>query len=274
MVSEGIHSLVDTGNQLLLLYGMRAAKKPADADHPFGYGKEIYFWSFAVAILIFAIGAGVSIYEGILHIIHPKVIKDVLVNYVVLGFAVVFEGAAWIFAMKEFSKSKGDLGYIEAVRRGKDPTMFAVLFEDTAALLGLLVALVGIVVGQITGIVYFDGIASLIIGLILGFSAVWLAYESKSLLIGESANRNIRQSIRNSLTDVSGWRHVNEISTLHMGPEYILLTMSLDFDDSLNAHDVEVVVADLTKLIKAKHPEIKRVFIEARDIEAKRNIQA
>jgi len=265
MLSEGIHSLVDTGNQMLLLYGIHAAKKKPDASHPFGYGKEIYFWSFAVAVLIFAIGAGVSITEGISHILHPKPLGDMMVNYIVLGFAILFEGAAWLFAIKEFSKSKGDLGYIEAVHRGKDPTMFAVLFEDTAALLGLLVALIGILLGQLTGVVYFDGIASLIIGLILGFSAIWLAYETKSLLIGESANRAIVQSIRETINQTSGCQHVNEISTLHMGPDFVLLTMSLDFDDKLSAHDVELVVADLSQTVKTQFPEIKRVFIEARE---------
>jgi len=265
MMSEGIHSLVDTGNQMLLLYGMRAAQKPADAHHPFGHGKEIYFWSFAVAVLIFAIGAGVSIYEGVHHIIEPAQQKDPLINYIVLGIAILFEGAAWLFAMKEFSKAKGEFGYIEAVRRGKDPTMFAVVFEDSAALLGLLVALIGISLGQATGNVYFDGIASLIIGLILGFSAVWLAYETKSLLIGESANLHIVQAIREQLKETPGWHHVNEISTMHMGPDYVLLAMSLDFEDTLSAGDVEDIVASLSRAVKQRHPQIKRVYIEARE---------
>jgi len=268
MVSEGIHSLVDTGIKMLLLYGMRAAQKPADQQHPFGHGKEIYFWSFAVAIMIFAIGAGVSIYEGVLHIIEPAPLKDPLINYIVLGFAILFEGAAWLFAMKEFSKAKGEFGYIEAVRRGKDPTMFAVVFEDSAALLGLLVALVGISLGQATGNVYLDGIASLIIGLILGFCAIWLAYESKSLLIGESANAHIVQSIREQLNETPGWRHINEISTMHMGPDYVLLAMSLDFEDQLSAGDVEDVVAEISRSVKQRHPQIKRVYIEAREKKA------
>ena len=265
MVSEGIHSLVDTGNQMLLLYGMRAAQRPADQHHPFGYGKEIYFWSFIVALLIFAIGAGVSIYEGVLHILHPSKMENVLINYVVLGCAIVFEGAAWVFAVREFSKSKGDAGYVDAVRRGKDPTMFAVVFEDSAALLGLLVALLGIVLGQVTGNLYFDGIASVIIGLILGFSAVWLAYETKSLLIGESASRSTVSSIRDALQTTPGWTHVNEISTLHMGPDYVVLTISLDFRDDLGAGDVEDIVSELSQTVKNRHPEIKRVYIEARE---------
>ena len=187
MLSEGIHSLVDTGNQVLLLYGLRRAQRPADRQFPFGHGKEIYFWSFVVAILIFAVGSGISIYEGIRHILHPAPITDSFINYIVLGLAMVFEGFAWTYALIEFRKQKGDYGYFEAVRRGKDPTLFVVLFEDSAAMLGLLVAFFGILLTDITGIHYFDGAASVVIGIILGVTAAWLAYETKGLLIGESA---------------------------------------------------------------------------------------
>ena len=195
MLSEGIHSLVDTGNQILLLYGLKQAKKPADEDFPFGHGKEVYFWSFIVAILIFALGGGISIYEGIQHLRHPNPIFNPLINYIVLGLALLFEGAAWYFAFRGFTRAKGKWGYLEAVQRGKDPSMFVVLFEDTAAMLGLLVAFVGIALTQATGILYFDGIASVVIGLILIGTAVWLAYETKSLLIGESANRPVIKGI-------------------------------------------------------------------------------
>jgi cation diffusion facilitator family transporter len=192
MLSEGIHSLVDTGNQILLLYGLKQAKRPADENFPFGHGKEVYFWSFIVAILIFALGGGISIYEGIQHMRHPKPISNPVINYIVLGLALIFEGAAWCFAFREFNRAKGKWGYIEAVQRGKDPSMFVVLFEDSAAMLGLLVAFAGIGLTQMTGILYFDGAASIIIGLILIGTAIWLAYETKGLLIGESANRPVR----------------------------------------------------------------------------------
>jgi len=187
MLSEGIHSLVDTGNQVLLLHGMRQAKKPADERFPFGHGKEVYFWSFVVAIMIFALGSGISIYEGVVHMRHPEPLHNPYINYIVLGLAMLFEGIAWFFALTEFSKAKGKWGFIEAVQRGKDPTMFVVLFEDSAAMLGLLVALAGIMLSQFTGILWFDGLASVIIGIILGSTAVWLAYETKGLLIGESS---------------------------------------------------------------------------------------
>ena len=188
MLAEGIHSLVDTGNQGLLLYGLHKAKKPADEQFPFGHGKEVYFWSFVVAIRIFALGSGISLYEGVIHILHPEPVQNLLINYVVLGLALIFEGGAWFFAFKEFRQIKGSWSYVQAVQRGKDPTIFMVLFEDSAAVLGLLVAFLGIWLGQLTGMVYLDGIATFIIGLILGGTAIWLAYETKGLLIGESAN--------------------------------------------------------------------------------------
>ena len=263
MMAEGIHSLVDTGNQGLLLYGLHKAKKPPDEKFPFGYGKEVYFWSFVVAILIFAMGAGISLYEGVVHILHPKPMKDPMVNYVVLGLALIFEGGAWFFAFKEFSKAKGKWTYVQAVQRGKDPTLFMVLFEDSAAMLGLIVAFVGIWLGQLTGIVYFDGIATVIIGLILGGTAVWLAYETKGLLIGESANREVVQSIKEMANQLSGVTHVNEVLTIHMGPEFILVNISVDFSDGVTSETVENDVAQLDLRIKGKHPLVKRVFVEA-----------
>ena len=263
MMSEGIHSLVDTGNQILLLYGMKRAAKPADEDFPFGYGKEIYFWSFIVAILIFALGGGISIYQGIQHVQHPEPIANALVNYIVLGLALVFEGAAWYFAFREFSRVKGRWGYLEAIQRAKDPSIFVVLFEDSAAMLGLLVAFVGVWLSQTTGILIFDGIASIIIGLILLGTSVWLAYETKGLLIGESANQSVIRGIRDSLRGKANINHVNEILTMHMGPDFILANISVDFDDKITAKQVEADIAAIDRSIKQEYPQIKRVFIEA-----------
>ncbi len=263
MLAEGIHSLVDTGNQGLLLFGLHKAKKPPDEKFPFGHGKEVYFWSFVVAILIFAVGSGISLYEGVLHIFHPEPVSNPMVNYVVLGFALIFEGGAWFFAFKEFSRVKGEWSYVQAVQRGKDPTIFMVLFEDSAAVLGLFVAFFGIWLGQVTGIVYLDGIATVIIGLILGGTAVWLAYETKGLLIGESANREVVQSIREMAKQLSGVTHVNEVLTMHMGPEFILVNLSVDFRDGVASEVVQECVAQLDVRIKAKHPFVKRVFVEA-----------
>lgn len=267
MFAEGIHSLVDTGNQGLLLYGLRRAQKPADAKFPFGHGKEVYFWSFVVAILIFALGSGISLYEGVVHVLHPEPIANPMVNYLVLGLALIFEGGAWYFAFQEFSRTKGKWSYVQAVQRGKDPTIFMVLFEDTAALLGLVVAFLGIWLGQLTGIAMFDGIATVIIGLILGATAVWLAYETKGLLIGESANQEVVESIRGMTGKISEIEHVNEVLTMHMGPEFILVNLSVDFKDGVSSEKAESTVAKLDQAIKNAHPRVKRIFIE---LEARR----
>ncbi len=263
MFSEGIHSVVDTGNQVLLLHGLRKAKKPPDKRFPFGHGKEVYFWSFAVAILIFAVGSGVSLYEGFMHTFHPSPIQNPLINYVVLALAMLFEGIAWYFALTEFTKAKGKWGYIEAVKRGKDPTMFVVLFEDSAAMLGIVVAFFGVLLTDLTGILYFDGIASIIIGLILGGTAIWLAYETKGLLIGESANTKVVEGIEQIIKGYDGVEHINEVLTMHMGPEFILVNISIDFRDDIPAGDLEIMISRLDKHIKDTFANVKRVFIEA-----------
>jgi len=263
MLSEGIHSVVDTGNQVLLLHGMKQAKKPADKKFPFGHGKEIYFWSFVVAILIFAVGSGVSFYEGIHRILQPKPIVNPMVNYIVLGVAMIFEGAAWLFALNEFRRTKGKWGFIEAIQRSKNPTMFVVLFEDSAAMLGLLIAFLGVLLAQLTGILIFDGIASVMIGFILGGTAIWLAWETKSLLIGESANQVVVDGIRNILKEAAGVEHINELLTMHMGPDFILVNLSLDFNDNLSTGEIEKTIAVMDQQIKAAYPSVKRLFIEA-----------
>lgn len=263
MFSEGIHSVVDTGNQVLLLHGIRKARKPPCDRFPFGHGKEIYFWSFAVAILIFAVGSGVSLYEGIIHTIHPEPMSNPMVNYIVLGLAMVFEGVAWFFAFTEFKKAKGQWGYIEAVHRGKDPIMFVVLFEDSAAMLGIFVAFLGVLLVDLTGILIFDGIASIIIGLILGGTAVWLAYETKGLLIGESANEMVIKGIREIILKYDGIDNVNEVLTMHMGPDFVLVNVSIDFKDNLKAGDLEGMIALMDTEIKESFPTVKRIFVEA-----------
>lgn len=264
MLSEGIHSVVDTGNQLLLLHGLKRAQKPADEDFPFGHGKEIYFWSFIVAIVIFALGGGISIYEGIKHLQHPAVLRDPYVNYIVLGMAILFEGGAWLFAFREFNRVKGRRGYIEAIQRAKDPSIFVVLFEDSAALLGLLVALLGVYLTDVTGIHLFDGIASIIIGLILLGTSIWLAYETKGLLIGESANRAVVRGIREIVVGHAHIERINDVLTMHMGPDYVLATVSADFDDSVSAAEVEAAVDAIREEVTTLFPQVKRIFIEAR----------
>ena len=266
MLSEAVHSVVDTGNQALILYGLKRAKKPADAAHPFGYGMELYFWTFVVAILIFGIGAGVSVYEGIDKIRQPHPIENAYINYIVLGAAIVFEGAAWLFALREFRSRKGHLGYFSAVRQSKDAAVFTVLFEDTAAMLGLIVAMVGIALGQYLEMPVLDGVASVIIGLILALVAAFLAYECKGLLVGEAASRPVVRGIRAIAEAQAGVKAVNELLTMHLGPEDILVNLSIDFHDGIKSEDVEAAISGLESEIKDSYTEVKRVFIEAQSI--------
>ena len=263
MLSEGIHSVVDTGNQGLLLYGLARAKRPPDPEFPFGHGKEIYFWTFVVSILIFAVGAGVSIYEGIHSVLHPEPVQNATVNYIVLGLALIFEGVAWYMAFREFNLNRGQRAFLAAVHGAKDPTTFAVLFEDTAAMLGLLVAGVGIYLSQVTGILWLDGAAAIAIGLILAGTAAWLAFETKSLLIGEAAEPEIVAGIRSLVSERSNVEEVNEVLTLHMGPEFILVNVSVDFLDAISAEQLEATIDELDGAIKAQFPLVKRVFVEA-----------
>lgn len=263
MLSEAIHSVVDTGNQVLLLYGLKRAKIPADDRYPFGHGKEVYFWSFIVAMLIFAVGAAVSIYKGVQHVIHPEPIENATINYIVLALAMVFEGAAWLFAFKAFTKAKGKWGYFEAVHRGKDPSLFVVLFEDSAAMIGLAVAFLGVLISELTGNYIFDGLASILIGLVLGATAAWLAYETKSLLIGESATKPVVAGIRQIVSAQPDVERVNEVLTMHMGPDFILLNLSVEFNDAATTEKLETRIAHIDKQIKEAYPEVKRIFIEA-----------
>lgn len=268
MMSEGIHSLVDTSNQAILLYGIKRSARPADEVHPFGYGREIYFWAFVVAVMIFAVGAGVSIYEGVHKLHNPAPIKNAYVNYLVLGAAFVFEAGAWWVAFREFNRMKGTLGYFKAVRVSKDPAIFTVLFEDTAAMLGIVVAFAGIWFGELTGSLWMDGAASVVIGVILALVAALLAFECKGLLIGEGATEDVIRSIRALTRDHSEDATVNELLTLQLGPQNVLVTISLDFADKLTSVDVERLVSELEDKIKTAHPEVARVFIEAQSFAA------
>lgn len=263
MFSEGVHSLVDTGNQVLLLMGIKLSKKGSSAQFPFGRGKEVYFWSFVVSILIFALGGGVSLYEGIHQIMHPTPSESSIVNYIVLILSIFFEIGACYFAFKEFMKQKGNRTAIQAVREGKDPTLFTVLFEDCAAVFGLVVALVGIYLTEQTGNPIYDGIASAIIGLLLISVAIWLALETKGLLIGESASDETLVLVDNVLKDRESIVKVNEVLTMHLGPNEILLNLSIDFKDNINVGELEKIISELTQILKKKDGRFTRVFIEA-----------
>lgn len=263
MLSESIHSVVDTGNQTLLLYGIHRAGQPADERHPFGYGRELYFWAFVVAILIFAVGAGVSIYEGIHRVQHPRPITNAGINYAVLTIAMFFEGGAWWVAFRAFDTTRGKRSLIAAVRDSKDPSIFTVLLEDTAAMLGLLVAFLGIALGQWLGIPELDGLASIAIGCILAGAAMLLAQETKGLLIGEGADPEIVREISRVLSAHSAIDRVNEILSMHQGPDDILVNVSVEFRDGLEIGAVERHTAAIEREIKARIPGARRVFIEA-----------
>ncbi|MGI9510863.1 MAG: cation diffusion facilitator family transporter [Geminicoccaceae bacterium] len=265
MLSEAVHSVVDTGNQGLLLYGIKRSGRPPDEAHPFGYGMELYFWAFVVAILIFAGGAGISIYHGVEKILHPEPLESVYVNYIVLVLAMIFEAVAWWIAFKAFRRTKGDLGYLEAVRRSKDPALFTVLFEDSAAMAGLVIALVGIALGQALDMPVLDGVASVLIGVILALTAALLAYEAKGLLIGEGVDPDVRRGLETVVAGQDGILRVNELRTMHLGPEEVLLTISVDFSSDLSADDVEKTISLMEKTIKERYPEVRRVFIEAQN---------
>ncbi len=262
MLSEGVHSLVDTGNGLLLLYGLHRAAQPPDLMHPLGHGRELYFWSFIVALLVFALGAGVAFYEGIIHMLDPEPIENPLINYVVLALCMVFEGGSWLVALKEFRRSKGKLGYIEAVRRSKDPSVYTVLFEDSAALLGLVIAFVGISAAHYFEQPWLDGAASIGISLILGATAVFLARESKGLLMGEPASRDVQSSILAVAQADPAVEKANGVLTVHLGPEQVVAGLSLDFVDHLSAADIETCVERLEARLKAEVPEVTAVFVK------------
>ena len=263
MFSEAIHSFVDVGNQALLLYGLARAKRPADARHPFGYGREIYFWAFVVAILIFAVGSGVSIYEGIHKVQHPEPIRDAGISYVILAFAMIFEGAAWLVAYRAFSSTRGKRSLLAAVRASKDPSIFTVLLEDSAAMLGLLIAMIGIFLGDTLDVPILDGVASILIGFILAGAAILLAQETKALLIGESADPEIIEEIRQVLGAQSAIERVNEVLSMHQGPEDILVNVSVEFRDGLALGEVERHTSAIEREIKSRIPGAKRIFIEA-----------
>jgi cation diffusion facilitator family transporter len=263
MFSEAIHSVVDMGNQGLLLLGIKRSRQRPDASHPFGYGMELYFWTFVVAILIFAVGAGVSIYEGVHKLQHPQLLQNPIVNYIVLGLAMIFEGYAWYVAFAEFKRVKGKMSYFEAVRRSKDPTVFTVLFEDSAAMLGLMVAFAGVAGATAFDMPRLDGAASIVIGVILAVTAMLLAYESKSLLIGERARVEVIGGIRKIILEQPEIIALNELLTMHLGPKDILLNLSVDFDDRVSSRQVEEAISDMERRIKATFPDVSRVFIEA-----------
>jgi cation diffusion facilitator family transporter len=266
MLSEAVHSTVDTGNQVLLLYGLKSAARPADPEHPFGHGLQLYFWVFVVAVLIFGVGAGLSLFHGIQKVLQPHPIENAFVSYIVLGLAMVFEAYVWIVAYRAFRHSQGEFRWLAAMRRSKDPVVFTVLLEDSAAMLGLVVAMAGVALSQALDLPILDGVASIIIGLILAATAAFLAYEAQSLLTGEAVDPEVRADIRRIVATEPGVAGTNELLTMHFGPREVLVTLSLEFADTLSATEVEVAVSSIERRIRAAHPQVSRVFVEAQSL--------
>jgi cation diffusion facilitator family transporter len=262
MASEAVHSLVDTGNELLLLYGVHRAGRRPDAEHPLGYGRELYFWSFVVALVVFALGAGVSLYQGVVHILHPGIIRSPIVNYVVLALAFLFEGASWLVSLRQFRSTKGSLGFYEAIRRSKDPPSFIVLLEDSAALLGILVAAAGIFLSVALEQPLFDGAASIVVGLILGMTAIVLARESKSLLIGEQAPPSLQRDILAMARREPSIDQANGLITVQLAPDQVVAMLSLKFAADASASQIEEQVVALERKVQAAYPSIVALFVK------------
>lgn len=262
MLSEAMHSLVDTVNEVLLLYGMKRAAQPPDARHPLGHGRELYFWSFVVAVLIFGVGAGVSFFEGVDHIRHPHVVEQPQVVFVVLGLAAVFEGGSWLVALREFRANQGDLGWWQAFRQSKDPTGFMVLFEDSAALIGIALAAGGTGLALATRDPRWDGIASLLIGALLAVVAALLARESKALLIGERGAPALSRAIMALARDVPDVAGANGIVTVQLAPDQVIVSLSLEFEDALTTPAIEKAIIALEARIRTAHPEVSALFVK------------
>lgn len=271
MLSEGIHSLADTGNQALLLLGIRLGRRPADANHPFGYGKEIFFWSLIVAIVLFGVGGGISLYEGIIHLRTPAELSDPTGNYIVIGLAALFESTSFFIAYRRLHAAHPGDRLLQAVHRSKNPENFLVVFEDAAALAGLLVAFLGVFLSHQMDLPVLDAIASIIIALILMIVAVFLAYESRELLLGEAVDAEIVDAILEIARGDPSVRSAARPVTMHLAPDKVLLNMDLNFSDGIEAKQVAEAVDRIEARIQSEYPFVKKIYLEA---EGLKNISA
>jgi len=262
MLSEGIHSMVDTGNQLLLLLGVNRSHQPADSEHPYGYGKELYFWSLIVAMVLFGVGGGMAIYEGISHIMHPRPLEEPFWAYVILGISMVLEGISWSFALRALLAEKGNHSLWQTLRRSYDPSVLTVLLEDTAALIGLAAAFIGVYLAHHFNNSYFDGAASIVIGITLCVVSIVLIRESKGLLVGEAATPEVVASVTALVLNEPAVIAVNQVLTLVFGPEEVLLNIEAQFVPSLSMIELAEAISRLERAIQQKHPRIRRIFIQ------------
>jgi len=262
MLSEGIHSIVDTLNEILLLLGIKLSKKKPDEQRPFGYGKELYFWSFIVSILIFGLGGGISFYEGITHIQHPVHITIPFWNYIVLGTAIVFDGISLVIAIKSFNRVRGDTPFWQAIKKSKDPTSFVILFEDAADVFGLVIAFVGVYFGHLYKAPWLDGLASIVIGLVLTAVSIVLARESRSLLMGETASPVVLDEVMQIIKADPVTVEVDRPLTMFLGPEEIILVVRVMFREELTTSAITGASERIKQAIKQRFPNFKRIFIE------------
>ncbi|WP_184364263.1 cation diffusion facilitator family transporter [Rhizobium sp. BK602] len=267
MFSEAVHSVVDCGNEGLLLYGYRRAVRRPDLVHPLGFGRELYFWSFIVALLLFALGAGVSMYQGIRHALAPQPIEHAQISYIVLALSFMFESASWIVGWRAFAKARGSLGFWKAFRQSKDPPAFMVLFEDSAALIGIAIATIGIAGAEILQMPVLDGVASILIGIVLGITAILLAIESKSLLIGERATPALVAAICNIAQKQHGVVHANSALTAQLAPDQAMVALSIEFDPTLFTEQIEECVATIEEKVRAAHPEVVALFVKPQTLQ-------
>jgi cation diffusion facilitator family transporter len=270
LLAEAFHSVADTGNQALLLFGMKRSQRPPDEKHPFGYGKAQYFWSFVVANMLFMVGAVAAVFEGVGKIRNPHPIERTHLIYLVLGISIFIESISFGIAVKEFFRQKTHDSIWEEIKGSKDSSLIVVLLEDSAAMVGLFIALAGTFLVQVTGNPLIDGIASILIGVLLTFVAVFLANEVRKLLIGESASDENLFLIRKTVESFPEVNSIGEISTMHMGPDDILLAIDVDFRDDVTLGELEKVIDRMEQGIRKKVPEVRQIFIEADDVEGYR----
>lgn len=263
MLSEGIHSSVDTFNGVLLLVGIRLSRRPATPEHPFGHGKELYFWCLIVAVLIFGLGGGISLYEGVQHIRNPEPLHNPTWNYLVLGAAALFEGTSFTIAIRQFIKLSVGMPFWAAIKRSKDPTTYTVLAEDAAALVGLGIAAGGIALSQLWQMPALDGAASVVISLLLAGVATVLAWQARSLLIGEGIHPETARTIRDIALKQPTLRDVGRVLSMYVGPEDVLVTMDLDFDEGTPAAEAALAIREVVGQVRMRFPMIKRLFIES-----------
>lgn len=273
MLAEAAHSFADSGNEITLMLGLRLAAKPPDPSHPFGYGMEHYFWTFMAAMFMFVVGGSFSVFQGMSRLLSPQDVEQIGVSYAVLGISAVFDGASFCLAFRKLRTQLAGSGLWHTLRHTKDPTLFTVLLEDSAALIGLALAFMGLFLYQLTGILVFDAIASLLIGLLLGVVAIFLGIESRSLLLGEAASTETQRKIREAVTRLPKVTAIVEMLTMHLAPEEILVAMELNLKDDLTTDQIETTVDRVENEVRKSVPQATRIYIECEPMRRVRHLR-